>query len=194
MTEAQWPMFVWAALVALAIGAGAWTAINRREARPTLPLEHIAGAALVGLFAWEGLVNLPGTVMGYWTLTAGLGDVRGVEGKQLFVVAQAAFVVAAALAVVGILRRRTWGSMVGIGLSAALAVWSGLILFETTTMYGESMGVDAYLSVVSGVIGMRAIPALVVIGLLAWPMVRRTTPRVGAAGNDRPAAAPVDMG
>lgn len=76
-TTEQWPMYVWAAAVALAIVAGAWTATNRREVRPALPVEHVAGAALVGLFGWEMLVNLPGSAMGYWSLTAGLGDVQG---------------------------------------------------------------------------------------------------------------------
>lgn len=188
MTQEQWPMFVWAAAVALAIVAGAWTAINRPKIRPTLPVEHVAGAAILGLFGWESLLNLPGVVMGYWTLTAGLGDVRGVEGDQAFVVAQAAFVVAAAFAVTGILRRRTWGAVLGIGLAASIAVWSGLILFETTALYAESMDGGTYFSLVSTLVGMRALPALVVIALLAWPMVQRTTPPVSAADRDWPTA------
>lgn len=172
-TGQQWSMLLWAAAVALAIAAGVWTAMNRREVRPGLRPAHAAGAALVGLFGWEALVHLPGAVMGYWTLTAGLGDVQGVEGRQAFVVAQFAFVIGAAFAVGGILRRRIWGSVLGIGLALAQVVWAGLVLFETTSMFAEVMGSDAYLSVVSGLIGMDAIPALAAIALLAWPLVRR---------------------
>ena len=128
MIDQQPSMYVWAAVVALAIVVGAWTAMNRRALRPTLSPEHVAGAAMLGLFGWEMLVHLPGAIMGYWTLTAGLGDVRGVEGYQAFVAAQAAFVVAVAFAVVGILRRRAWGAILGIGLASARVVWSGAIL------------------------------------------------------------------
>ena len=182
-------MFVWAAAVALAIVAGGWTAINRPPIRPSLPIQHVAGAAILGLFGWESLVNLPGVVMGYWTLTAGLGDVRGVEGDQAFVVAQGAFVVAAAFAVTAILRRRTWGAVLGIGLATSIVVWSGLILFETTSLYAGSMDGGTYFSLVSTLVGMRAVPSLVVVALLAWPMVQRTTPPVGTADRDWPTAA-----
>ncbi|MGH2382154.1 MAG: hypothetical protein ACRDG7_13170 [Candidatus Limnocylindria bacterium] len=194
-TTEQWPMYAWAAAVALAIVAGAWTATNRREVRPALPVEHGAGAALVGLFGWEMLVNLPGSAMGYWSLTAGLGDVQGVAGHQAYVVAQAAFVVAAAFAVAGVLRRRTWGAVLGIGLAASVVLWSGLILFQTTSMYAEIMGSDAYLGIVSSLVGMRAIPAVVVVALLAWPLIRRMKPHAGASDPDWPTAgAPADMG
>ena len=90
------PRFAWAALVALAIVVGGWTARTRPEVRSTLPLEHVAGATLLALVGWEMLINLPGTAVGYWTLTAGIGEVGGVQGTQAFVLAQAAFVVAAA--------------------------------------------------------------------------------------------------
>ena len=187
MIDQQPAMFVWAAAVTLAIVAGAWTAMNRRDSRPTLPPEHVAGVAIIGLFGWEMLVHLPGSVIGYWALTAGLGDVRGVEGHQAYVVAQAAFAVGAAFAVVGTLRRRTWGVILGIGLASSRVVWSGLILFETVSMYGEIMGSDAFLSTVSVLIGMQAVPALAAIALLSWPLVRRTTPRAGASDAEWPA-------
>ncbi|MEO7295362.1 MAG: hypothetical protein ABIZ57_04395 [Candidatus Limnocylindria bacterium] len=189
MTQEQWPMLVWAGAVALAIVAGAWTALSRPQVRATLNIQHVAGAALLGLFGWESLVNLPGVVTGYWTLTAGLGDVRGVEGDQTYVVAQVAFVVAAAFSVTGILRRRAWGAVLGIGLAASIVVWISLILFETTLLYAESMDGGTYFSLVSTLVGMQAIPALVIIALLAWPMIRRTTPPVGAADRDWPTAA-----
>ena len=187
MIDQQPAMYVWAAAVGLALTAGAWTAMNRRATRATLPLEHVAGAAILGVFGWEMLVHLPGTVMGIWTLTAGLGDVRGVEGYQAFVVAQVAFIIGAAAAIVGILRRRTWGAILGIGLAVARLVWSVAVLYEALSAFGDSIGNDLYLEFVTSVIGLQAVPAVVVIGLLAWPLVRRTAPGARASDAEWPA-------
>ena len=193
MIDQQPTMFVWAAAVVLALVAAAWTATNRRDACETLPLEHVAGAAILGVLGWEVLVRLPGTVMGYWSLTAGLGDVRGIEGYQVFVVAQAAFVIGAAFAIVGILRRRLWGAVLGIGLAVTRVVWSGAVLYEALSTFGDSMSNDVYLDFVTSVIGLQAVPAVVVIALLAWPLVRRTTPRAEASDAQWPAgSAPVE--
>ena len=148
--------------------------VDRHEtprAPASLAPQHVAGAALIGLFGWEMLVNVPGSVVGYFTLTAGLGDVRGIEAQQAFVVAQAAYAIGAAFAVGGILRRRTWGAVLGIGLASATVVSSALSFAQFTAMF-ESMGGDAYLSILSS-IGMRLIPALAAIVLLLWPFVRR---------------------
>ena len=187
MIDQQPTMFVWAAAVVLALVAGAWTATNRRATSEILPLEHVAGAAILWVLGWEILVHLPGTVMGYWSLTAGLGDVRGVEGYQVFVVAQAAFVISAAFAIVGILRRRPWGAILGIGLAVARVVWSGAVLYEALSTFGDSMSNDVYLDFVTSVIGLQAIPAVVVIALLAWPLVRRATPSAEASDAQWPA-------
>jgi hypothetical protein len=182
-------MYVWAGAVVIAILAGVWTATRHREPRLSLPPQHVAGAALIGLFGWEMLVNLPGSVVGYWTLTAGLGDVRGLEAQQAFVVAQAAYVIAAGFAVGGILRRRTWGAVLGIGLAAAVAVSSAFNFAQITALYAESMSGDAYISTVASVIGMRMIPALAAIVLLLWPFMRQSARRVDASGHDVPGAA-----
>lgn len=89
--------------------------------------------------------------------------------------------------------RRAAGAVLGIGRAASVVLWSGLILFQTTSMYAESMRSDAYIGIVSSLVGMRAIPAVVVTTLLAWPLVRRTTPSVGDSDHDRPTAgAPAD--
>lgn len=185
--QGLWAMYVWAGAVAIAIVAGVWTATNHRDPRSSLAPQHVAGAALVGLFGWEMLVNLPGSVMGYWTLTAGLGDARGIEAQQAFVVAQAAFAIGAAFAVSGILRRRTWGAVLGIGLAAAIVVSSVLSFAQVTAIF-ESMGSDAYLSIVASIIGMRMIPALAAAVLLLWPLMRGRTRRLEAPGPSSVAA------
>jgi hypothetical protein len=180
-----WPMYVWAAAVALAVLAAGWTARTRPSVRPELPLEHVAGAAIVGLVGWELLVYLPGSLMGYWTMTAGLGEVRGgVEAHQAFLVGQVVFVIGAGFAIVGIIRRRPWGAVLGIGLAAAMAVYSVLQLVEITILFGASMQPDAYLETIATMIGTREIPALAAIALLAWPLLRRRTRGVISSGHE----------
>lgn len=136
MTMQAWAMYAWAAAVALAVAAGAWTATHRRDVRPTLPLEHVAGA----------------TLMGY-----------------------VVFVLAAACAVTGILRRRPWGAVLGIGLGSAIVAWRLLMLITTWQTFGDQLGGDVYMALVSTSMGLEAVPALVAIVLLARPLLRRTS-------------------
>lgn len=173
----QWAMYAWAGAVALTVFAGVWAATNQRSVRSVLPLEHIAGATLVGSFAWDMLVQLPGSLYGIWTLTAGLGDVLGDEPQQAFVAAQILFVAAGALAVPGILRRRVWGIVLGIGLSVALVLWAVLSASHLVAQVGGSMPPDVVTSILVNAVGLSVMPALVAIGLLAWPLLRRATPR-----------------
>ena len=183
MNDLQWPLYVWAGAVALTVVAGAWTATNRREVRPWLPIAHVAGATLIAYFGWQMLIQLPGSVMGYWTLTAGLGDVSGVREQQAFVAGQAVFVVATAFAVVGILRRRTWGAVLGIGLGLTNALQAVIAMVNTFVVVGASMDGGTYLNFVASMIGLGAIPALAAVVLLAMPLWQ-TTPPVDAARAD----------
>jgi len=173
-----WPLYAWAAVVTAAIVAGVWTAMKVRDTRPVLPVEHVAGAALVGLFGWESLFQLPGAWVGFLTLTAGMGsDVSGDEAQQAYVAALALFAIGSGFAVVGILRRRTWGAVLGIGLAAAVVVMIGIVMIDTITLFGDAVGDDTYLTFALGSVGQRAVPALAAIALLAWPLVRRPTSR-----------------
>ena len=169
----DWPGFVWAGAVALAILAGIVTAGARRPPRETLPLVHVAGATLLGFFGWLALTHLPGTIMGYWTLTAGLGDVGGVEAQMLYTVGQVAFVVAAGAAIFGILRRAQWGAVLGIGLSLAQVTWHLAVLVQTWELFGDAMGDETYLDLTLTLVGAQVFPALAAAVLLAWPYRRR---------------------
>ena len=189
-TTDQWPMYLWAGAVALAVVAGAAMATQRRDPRPDLPLEHVAGATLVGLFGWQMLIYLPGSVLGYWTLIAGLPDLSGTRGQQAYVVAQAVFVVAAAFAVLGILRRRHWAAVLGIGLAAAIVVWRVIMLVTTVQTFGGAIGGDTYLAMAATSIGFEAVPALAAVVLLLRPLVVGARPRAGAASGDWTAARP----
>ncbi|MEO8246806.1 MAG: hypothetical protein ABI622_06745 [Chloroflexota bacterium] len=183
MTYESWPTYVWAATVLLAIAAGAWTATNRPGVRPGVPLQHVAGATLLAYFAWEMLVNLPGPVVSYWVAVDGLGDTRALAGQQAYLAGQAAFVVAGALSVVGILRGRTWAAVMGIGLAVAVVVARLAIFASTLATFGDALGADdsLYLSMVNGTILLGAVPAFVAAGLLARPLLQRASPRSGAS-------------
>jgi hypothetical protein len=151
-----WPLYAWAAVVTAAIVAGVWTALKVREARSVLPLEHVAGAALVGLFGWESIFQLPGAWVGFLSLTAGMGsDVSGDEAQQAYVAALALF---------------------AIGSAAAVVVMLAIVMIQTISMVGSAVGDDTYLTFVLGSVGQRAVPALAAIALLAWPLVRRPAP------------------
>jgi hypothetical protein len=183
-------MYLWAGAVALAVVAGAWAATRRPGARPDLPLQHVAGATLVGLFGWQMLVYLPGSVLGYWTLTAGLPELSGARGQQAYVVAQVVFVVAAALAVAGILRRRHWGAVLGIGLASAIVVLRVVMLVTTIQTFGGAINGDTYLAVTATSIGFEAVPALAALVLLLRPLIVGARPRAGATSGEWPATRP----
>jgi len=175
--EGLWAMYVWAATVALAIVAGIWSATTHRDVRPSLPTEHVAGVALLAFFGWEMLLGLPEAVKGYSLLSAGLGDLRDLQPQQAFLAAQAAFAIGTGFAVVGVLRRRTWGAVLGIGLAVSLVVASVLSFATVTATMAESMDPDTYWSFVVSIFGLRAIPALAAAALLLWPIVRPATGR-----------------
>jgi hypothetical protein len=187
--EGIWPMYGWAIAVALAIVAGIWSATNHREVRRSLVPEHVAGAALLGFFGWETLLGLPSAVSGYQILSAGLDDVPELRGQLAFLIAQAAFAIGAAVAVIGIVRRRTWGTVLGIGLALSIVVASVLQLAHITATFADSMTADAYWSVVVvSIVGLRAIPALAAVALLIWPFMRPSMRGVDGAGDEVPDA------
>lgn len=164
-----WPVVVWAGALLLTIVAAGVTAASGRAPLAALPSFHVAGATLVGLFGWQTLTNLPGLIKGYWELTAGLGDVDGIEPQQIFVVGQIVFVIACALALYGILRRARWGAVLGIGLAATQIIWFVSIMIHNWSMY-DSMPGDVMLNIMLGAFGAQVAPALAAMVLLAWPV------------------------
>jgi hypothetical protein len=172
--EGLWPMYAWIAAVALAVVAGLWSARTHRAVRASLPPEHVAGAALVGLFGWEMLVNVPGELAGFVTLSAGLAEAPEVRAQQGLIAAQAAFAIAAGFAVVGILRRRTWGAVLGIGLAASIVLSAVLAVANVIATVAESMPPDTFWAFAVSIIGLRVIPAVAAAALLLWPLVRWT--------------------
>jgi hypothetical protein len=173
--------WVFSAATALTVVAGLLATRVRREWLSSLPMAHVAAVVLIALYGWETLVYLPSTIQLYTTGVAGIPDPAGVEGYQAFMVASVAFVVAAALAIYGIVRRRPWGVVLGVGVAVtrvAMTLASAVNLF--------SMGLDPFgpgglaWNVVD-LIALRGVPAGIAIALLLWPLLRRSgaaAPRV----------------
>lgn len=168
---ASWPVYVWAGALLLSILAAGVMAASGRAPHTVLPAVHVAGATLIGLFGWQTLTNVPGLINGYWNLTAGLGDVDGIEPQQIFVVGQIVFMIACAVAVYAILRRARWGAVLGIGLAATQIIWFVSIMIHNWSLY-DSMSGDVLLDVMLGAVGGQVVPALAAIILLAWPVSR----------------------
>jgi hypothetical protein len=188
MTQAPWSMewATWLTIGILVIAgiAAAWTALNRPRPRAELPLQHAAAAALIGYVAWDGLIQLPGLFDMYFTATVGLGDLGNVLlGQRAYLIVATAFIIGSAIAITGILLRRTWGAVLGIGLAAAHVIGSVTTVVNLAILESGAVVVgDGYFAAVAPTLLMGAVPSAVAIGLLIWPLVRRPsdadTPRV----------------
>jgi hypothetical protein len=172
----EWTTWMFAGTVVLAYAAAVWTAMRRPQPRAELPMAHVAAAALIGLVAWNGLTDVRRTAA-----VTGL-PVDVLTGIGLFVIG-------VVIAIVGILRRRWWGIALGIGLAAAHALGSVVALFEGAALEAGAVVLPngtGYFEYIAPTIVMNAVPSLVAIGLLAWPLGRRR-PEAGheGEGDDR---------
>jgi hypothetical protein len=168
----DWLFWTFSAGTALTVAAGLLATRAGREWVTTLPMAHVAGIVLVALFGWESLVYLPGTIQTYVIGVAGIADPPNVEGYQAFMVASVAFVIAAALAIYGILRRRPWGVVLGIGVAGTRLVTALVSTANLFTLNGDFFGPDAVGWNAAIFLAERAIPAIAAIVLLLWPLLR----------------------
>lgn len=171
MNTNELPMWVFAASTALAVVGGLLATRLRSAWLAALPLHHAAGAALVALFGWEVLVYLPGTAQVYFNTIAGIPNAPGVADQQAFLVASAVFAVATVLAMVGIVRLRPWGTVLGIGLAATRLATSVAAAVNMLSL-AESMDPTNFGQLLWTTLSLNALPPLVAIGLLLWPLRR----------------------
>jgi hypothetical protein len=165
----QLPMWIFSIGTAMAVVAGLLATRIRREWLAELPIAHVVAATLIGISGWEVLVHLPGSIQSFLAATAGITDPQGVAHYQAFAIASAAFVIAAVVAVVGILRRRPWGVVTGMGLAAArvaMSVGSSSNLFG----FAEQFPPQDFGQMVGTLVALNLVPPLVAIILLAWPL------------------------
>jgi hypothetical protein len=163
--------WVFSASTVVAVVAGLLATRIRGEWLAVVPLAHAAGAAMVALFGWEVLVYLPGGVRAYFATVAGIPDAPAVADQQAFLVASIIFVVAAVLAVGGIVRRRPWAVVLGVGLAASRLAMSVASSFSLLS-FADSFPPDEFAWQLGTLLALNAVPALVAIALLLWPFRR----------------------
>ena len=172
MTGNESIFWTFSAATALTVVAGMLATRVRREWLTALPMAHVAAVVLVALFGWEALVYLPSTIDLYTTGVAGIPDPAGVEAYQVFVVASVAFVLAAALATYGILRRRPWGVVLGIGVAATRAAMSVASTINLFSFNLDLFGPEGLAYNAATLLALNGLPAVVGVVLLLWPLVR----------------------
>jgi hypothetical protein len=169
-------LILWAfsAATTLAVVAGLLATRIRGEWLASVPLAHASAAALVALFGWEVLIDLPGTIAVYSATVAGIADAPGVADQQVFILTSVAFVVATVFAVVGILRRRSWAAVLGVGLAAS-KVATSLASVVSLMTFAESFQPGDFGLLLGTTLALNAVPALAAIALLLWPLRRGST-------------------
>ncbi|HET8777580.1 MAG TPA: hypothetical protein VFN76_07970, partial [Candidatus Limnocylindria bacterium] len=94
----DWYAWTFFAVVVAAIAAGgaAWLLWPRRSAR--LPMEHVAGAALIAAGGWQLLVDLPASLVQVFAINSGIPNAL-FTSLHVFVLAHVGVVVATAVAI-----------------------------------------------------------------------------------------------
>ncbi len=175
MTGNESLFWTFSAATAATVLAGVVATRVRREWLTSLPMTHVAALVLVAQFGWESLVYLPGVIQTYAIGVAGIPDPSNVEAYQAFMVASVAFVIAAALAIYGVVRRRPWGVALGVGVAGTRLVTALVSTANLLTLNGEFFGPDALGWNAAMFVAERALPAVAAIVLLLWPLVSRST-------------------
>ena len=174
----DWYAWTFFAVVVAAIAAGgaAWLLSPRRSER--LPMEHVAGAALIAAGGWQLLVDLPASLVQVFAINSGIPNAP-FTSLHVFVLAHAAVVLATAVAILGILRREVWGAALGIGIGAALATRTALGIASLLIIAGPAGMPDGQLGWFVAQSALQAVPPLAAAMLLALPFWReRRRPRL----------------
>ena len=168
-----WLLWAWVALVAAGLAAAMIARVVQPGTRPTLPLRHVAAATLVAVLGWQALLMLPSTVLQFASLSPEIGGPTDQSANQAWMAAAIVHIVAALIAVVAILRRRPWGTVLGIGVAVANV---GINAIGTISMLGfvdEFSQTDITFRVYAATNALSAVPALAAIVLLLAPLLRR---------------------
>ena len=177
----DWYAWVFGGLMVLAIGAAVGVGARRSTPFASLPFQHVAAAAIVGVLGWEASIILPQQLVSFSSVTAGISDPAGIRNYQLVMAAQVAFVAASVAAMIGILRRYPWGTALGIGVSGTRVGIATLGIANTLSVTGEfgEQGSELAWYVVTA--ALQGVPAVAAMVLLAWPFWRGEADR--AAGS-----------
>ena len=171
MYTEEWHAWAFVVVVVLPIVVALAIRLRRPGAFAGLPPTHAAAAAVIALFAWEALPNLPELLRAYWGLTAGLEGIPETTTRQAFLAAYVAFLAGSAAATVGLLRRQLWAVALGIGVSVARI---GLVALVWANFIGTAGGAGIPDDLFADFLvrsGMQVVPPIVTVVLLVWPLV-----------------------
>jgi hypothetical protein len=170
----DWQAWGLAAAVGVAIAAAIVARVLLPGARERLPVEHVAAAAIIGVLAWEAAIQLPGNLISFLSIGAGLGGFI-VTPLQVYVVAASLSTIAMFVAVVAILRRQIWGVALGVGVGLVQVAMSAVGVVSLLGMTAQGMPEDQLLWLLVSV-GLRAVPGIVAVALLLRPLRRPVRP------------------
>jgi hypothetical protein len=169
-----WQAWGFAAAVGVAIAAAIVARVLLPGALERLPIEHVAAAAIIGVVGWEAAIQLPGNLISFLSIGAGLGGFI-VTPLQVYVVAASLSTIAMFVAVVAILRRQIWGVALGVGVGLVQVAMSAVGVVSLLGMTAQGMPEDQLLWLLVSV-GLRAVPGIVAVALLLRPLRRPVRP------------------
>jgi hypothetical protein len=170
----DWQAWGLAAAVGVAIAAAIVARVLLPGARERLPVEHVAAAAIIGVLAWEAAIQLPGNLISFLSIGAGLGEFI-VTPLQVYVLAASLSTIAMFVAVIAILRRQIWGVALGVGVGLVQVAMSAVGVVSLLGMTAQGMPEDQLLWLLVSV-GLRAVPGIVAVALLLRPLRRPVRP------------------
>jgi hypothetical protein len=169
-----WQAWGFAAAVGVAIAAAIVARVLLPGALERLPIEHVAAAAIIGVAGWEAAIQLPGNLISFLSIGAGLGEFI-VTPLQVYVLAASLSTIAMFVAVIAILRRQIWGVALGVGVGLVQVAMSAVGVVSLLGMTAQGMREDQLLWLLVSV-GLRAVPGIVAVALLLRPLRRPVRP------------------
>ena len=166
----DWQAWGFAAAVGVAIAAAIVARVLLPGALERLPIEHVAAAAIIGVVGWEAAIQLPGNLISFLSIGAGLGTFI-VTPLQVYVFAASLSTIAMLVAVIAILRRQIWGVALGVGVGLVQVAMSAVGVVSLLGMTAQGMPEDQLLWLLVSV-GLRAVPGIVAVALLLRPLRR----------------------
>lgn len=166
---AEWQQWIFAVLVAASLIVALVVRQRLPEARAELPAYHVAAATIIGLTAWDWLLQLPDSIVQFIGMTAGMNGFLGRSALEVYTAASIVVTIAGVAATVGILRRAPWGIALGIGVCVTYIVSQvmGLIVFlDASGGFVDDANVRSYIAFAVG----RIVPPIAAIVLLAAPL------------------------
>lgn len=166
---AEWQQWIFAVLVAASVIVALVVRQRLPRLRADLPAYHVAAATIIGLTAWDWLLQLPGTIAEFIGMTAGMDGFQGRSALEVFTAATIVVTIAAVAATIGILRRAPWGIALGIGVCVSFIATQvmGLIVFlDASGGFVDDANVRSYVAFAVG----RIVPPIAAIVLLVAPL------------------------